>query len=292
MKKANNTANEPVCPVCNGQMRKIADTYFVCKRCKYMSSSEQSGSGAEVESVEAVREKNFKFICKIIKEKFPLAKTVLDIGCSKGHFLKVARDEGFSVTGVEPDARLAEEVSSRGFNVINDFFPQTDDHSHNKYDVIIFNDSLEHIPNLFEILHGIKTHLTDNGCAIVNIPSSDGYIFRIAYVLYKLGIKIPYERLWQKGFASPHVHYFNKRNLKKLFENNGFEMRCVYPILCYTISGLWWRIRCKSSYFVSVFTWLFFIFCYPVLAKREYVMACFSLKGELVGDEDRGVVCV
>jgi SAM-dependent methyltransferase len=280
--KKSHTTRQLTCPVCNTSMCNIADTYFLCKNCKYMFSNEQSGGGAEAESIEAIREKNFRYICKVIKKRFPSAKTILDVGCSKGHFLKVARDSGFLVTGLEPDERLAEEARSCDFDIINDFFPQQTPHIDKKYDVIIFNDSFEHIPNLQEILQVIKTHLTDCGCVIVSIPTSDGLIVKSASVLYKLGIKSPYERMWQKGFSSPHVHYFNLRNLKKFFENNDFVMTYSSYLLYYTLSGLWRRISCKSSFFVSIFAWLFFVFLYPLLSiKREAFMACFSLKKEM-----------
>jgi len=247
-----------------------------------MYSSEQPRGGEEGESLEAVRRKNFKFICNIIKEKFPKAKTILDVGCSKGIFLKVAQDEGFSVTGVEPSEHLAKETRSYGFNVVNDFFPQTENHSHKKYDIIIFNDSLEHIPNLSKILQGIKTHLTEGGWAIINLPTSEGLIFKTAAILYKLGIKSPYYRTWQKGFPSPHIHYFNLQNLKKLFENNGFAMNYSSYLPCYTIQGLWKRLSCKSSFIVSIFTWLFLVLLYPLISIRgETFMACFSIKEEL-----------
>ncbi|GBU25083.1 hypothetical protein R83H12_01722 [Fibrobacteria bacterium R8-3-H12] len=266
------------CPICNEPMHKITDTYSLCKSCKYMYSREQHGSGTEAEGLEAVREKNFKFICNIIKEKFPSAKTILDVGCSQGLFLKIARDEGFSVTGMEPSEHLTEEVRSHGFDVINDFFPQKDNHPHKKYDIVIFNDSLEHIPNLQEILQGIKTYLTDGGCVIINIPTSDGLIFKTSSVLYKIGIKAPYERMWQKWFVSPHIHYFNLQNLKKLFENNDFTMNYSSSISYYTIQRLWRRIRVKSSFFVSIFTWLFLVISYPLLSRGECFMVCFSIK--------------
>jgi SAM-dependent methyltransferase len=244
-----------------------------------MYSSEQHGAGAEVISLEVIRRKNFKFICRIIKEKFPQAKTILDVGCSKGFFLKIARDEGFLVTGLEPTEHLAKEARSYGFDVIDGFFPQTENLLNKKYDIIIFNDSFEHIPNLQEIVQGIKNHLTDEGCVIINIPTSDGLIFKTTSVLYKFGIKTPYHRMWQKGFPSPHIHYFNLQNLKKLFENNGFAMHYSSPLQYFTIQGLWKRISCKSSFIVSIFTWLFMILLYPLLSVRsDNFMACFTLK--------------
>jgi hypothetical protein len=91
----------------------------------------------------------------------------------------------------------------------------------------------------------------------------------------------PFNRLWQKGFASPHLHYFNKKNLKLFFENNGFSMRYSSPLHYYTVKGLWGRISCKSPFFVSIFAWLCLAALYPVFAlNSDCFMACFSLSAE------------
>jgi len=252
----------------------------MCKACGYMMSHEKPGAGAEVVSLDAVREKNFRFICKTIKENFFGLKTILDVGSSDGHFLKVANDEGFSVTGLEPAAHLAEKARLHGFYVIDGFFPGARGLSNRLYDIITFNDSWEHFPNLQESLKGIKEHLNKAGIAIINLPSSDGIIFKTAFLLNKIGIRTPFNRLWQKGFSSPHLHYFNVRNLKLLFENNGFVTRCSSPLRFYTIKGLWKRIICKSPFFVSVFAWLCMALLYPlVILCSDCFMACFSLSG-------------
>ena len=248
------------------------------KACGYMMSQEKPGAGVEVVSLDAVRERNFRFICKSIKERFSQLKAILDIGSSDGHFLKVAKDEGFSVTGLEPAAHLAEKARLHGFDVINGYFPYAEGLLNQMYDIIIFNDSWEHIPNLQEALQGIKEHLKNNGVAIINLPSSDGIIFKTAFLLNKLGIRTPFNRLWQRGFASPHLHYFNARNLKQFFENDGFVMRYSSPLHYYTIKGLWGRISCKSSFFVSVFAWLCMVLLYPLVTLcSDCFMASFSI---------------
>jgi len=257
----------------------------MCKMCGYMMSNEQPGPGAEVISLDAVREKNFKQICKTIKKKFPKLKTVLDVGSSTGHFLKVASDEGFSVTGLEPDVHLVDNARSQGHNVINGFFPHAESLSSQMYDIIIFNDSLEHIPNLQEVLQGIKDHLKSTGIVIINLPTSDGIIFKMAFLLNKLGIQAPFNRLWQKSFASPHLHYFNERNLKQFFENNGFVIQYSSSLYYYTIKGLWGRISCKSPFFISIITWLCMVLLYPLFTlNSDCFIACFSFFGREEGN--------
>ena len=270
--------NNEICPVCRYPMHQISGEYSICKICDYMMSREQPGAGAEVESLETVREKNFRYICKIIKEKMPQAKTILDVGSSNGCFIKIASAEGLSVTGLEPDAQLADEVRSSGYDVINGFFPHSESLSAQMYDIIIFNDSFEHIPILQEVLQGIKDHLKKTGIVIINLPTSDGIIFKATFLLYKIGIRMPFDRLWQKGFSSPHLHYFNKLNLKRLFENNSFVIQYSSSLSYYTVKGLWKRISCKSPFFVSIFTWLCMVLLYPFLKLRsDCFMACFSI---------------
>jgi len=275
-----NTPIEPLimCPVCSSPMNHVSGCYSKCKSCGYMMSHEQPGAGAEVVSLDAVREKNFRFICKIIKESFPQTKTILDVGSSDGHFLKVASDEGFIITGLEPATHLAEKARLHGYNVIDGFFPNAEGLINKMYDIIIFNDSWEHIPNLHEALQGIKDHLKKTGIVIINLPSSDGIVFKTAFLLNKMGIRTPFERLWQKGFASPHLHYFNVKNLKLFFENYGFVMCYSSSLYYYTIKGLWGRISCKSSFLVSVFAWVSMVLLYPLSTLcSDCFMACFSV---------------
>jgi len=269
------------CPVCASFMRGIGGGYAVCAGCGYMRSHEPPGAGAEVVSLEAVRERSFRFVCGMIKKNFPGAGAeVLDVGCSSGLFLDIAGAEGLSAVGLEPDARLAGAAAARGCEVINGFFPGAEGLSGKRYDAITFNDSMEHIPALQEVLRGIREHLKESGMVVVSVPDSGGLIFGISRIMYGLGIKAPFDRMWQKGFASPHVHYFNKRNLRMLFEKNGFVMRGAASLPYYAVRGLWGRISCKSSFMLSVVSWLGLVALYPLfMLRKDARVVCFSLDG-------------
>jgi 2-polyprenyl-3-methyl-5-hydroxy-6-metoxy-1,4-benzoquinol methylase len=247
-----------------------------------MLSYAQAGGGTAIEGVEAVREKNFGTICKFIKQKFPSINTILDVGCSRGLFLKAARESGFTPTGLEPDVKVAELCQERGYAVLKGFFPDAEVLSGKVYDCITFNDSFEHIPNLMQIINGIKKRLRPSGgCVVVNIPTSDGLMFNIALLLNKLGIRAPFNRMWQKGLASPHIHYFNKRNLRMLFENNGFVMKSVMPLPYYLIKGLWRRISCVSPFVLSVVVWTTLVLLYPLFRIwSDCFVSYFSFDGE------------
>jgi SAM-dependent methyltransferase len=246
-----------------------------------MKSNEPPGSGAEVGGLASVRIKNYRLICGELMNQYPNHKCILDVGCSDGLFLDVASKNGLTVTGLEPDSDKAEEARAKGreFDVIGGFFPLAKGLQGRKFDVIIFNDSFEHIPNLLQTIDGIKEYLKENGLLIINIPSSDGVIFRIASMFSKCGINSPLDRLWQKGFASPHLHYFNPNNLRLLFESNGFSLRYSSPLLYYTLDGLWERISCGMGLFKSLCAWLCLISFYPLSrAKSDVFVAFYSME--------------
>jgi 2-polyprenyl-3-methyl-5-hydroxy-6-metoxy-1,4-benzoquinol methylase len=184
-----------------------------------MASQELPGAGADVKGVDAVRIHNFELICKIIKDRYQQCLTILDVGSSNGLFLKVANKNGFSAAGLEPDIKKCQKSRVQGLEVYEGFFPNAESILNKKFDIIIFNDSFEHIPNPLEVIGGIKRHLVpDKGIVIVNLPSSEGLIFKISSMLAEFGMRSPFDRLWQKGFSSPHLHYFNQSNLQQLFK--------------------------------------------------------------------------
>jgi 2-polyprenyl-3-methyl-5-hydroxy-6-metoxy-1,4-benzoquinol methylase len=263
-------------------MEYLYGDYAMCDNCRYMMSNSQAGAGTEIEGVDAVRKKNFTTICAFIKREFPAANTVLDVGCSRGIFLNTAGKAGLTPTGLEPDKRLAEFCRAQGYNVLDGFFPDAEALSGKIYDVIIFNDSFEHIPNLQNIIEGIKKHLHPvHGIVIVNIPTSDGLMFNLAFFLNKIGIRAPFDRLWQNGFVSPHLHYFNRRSLRLLFEKNGFVTRASYPLPYYLMKGLWRRVSCKSPFALSVVIWFALTLMYPFFRIRSDCFAAyFSLNGK------------
>jgi hypothetical protein len=87
----------------------------------------------------------------------------------------------------------------------------------------------------------------------------------------------------KKDFTSPHLHYFNAQNLKILFEKYDFVQECHLPLAYYLITGLWYRIRCKSSLGVSIISWLVLTVLYPLFrVKADCFVSYFTLKREII----------
>lgn len=223
-----------VCIVCgNPQTAGLASWHATCPICHYESAglsvaiNQQTGvaiNEAEREAaLNAIRLENFRAIVQYAKRHVrPGARSLLDVGSAHGWFLETAR-EHFEVLGVEPDAAVGARAAARGLPVRAGFFPDVLEHGE-RFDAIVFNDVIEHIPDIRSALGACRQHLNEDGTLILNLPNSRGFFYRFSKLVARLGWRMPFERLWQKDMPSPHVHYFSPDNLSRLVADQGFEL--------------------------------------------------------------------
>ncbi len=238
------TTGRKTCDVCNHDMTQIKSWFWSCPHCRFAASSLASGAGADIGGLDELRRQNFATILNRLEQIKPVASaSFLEVGCAKGLFLDAVQQRGGSICGLEPDRPNAEIARQTGVPVKIGYFPG-DVEAGEQYDVIIFNDVFEHIPAPHRIAEALPALLNPGGLAIINLPNSDGFIYRLSMIADRLGVSGPLERLWQKGLQSPHISYFNADNLKRLVERYS-ELRQVDTFTLRTIrrQGLYARIR-------------------------------------------------
>jgi SAM-dependent methyltransferase len=202
--------------------------------------------GSEVESptrvagIEQLRREN----ARTVLDRLALIRSlrglrVLDVGSAYGWFLEEAEARGAVVFGIEPDATVARHSRS-GVRV--GLFPDVLSEGE-AFDVIAFNDVLEHIPDVPGALDACARHLTPGGLLSVNIPTADGLGFRISCLLARAGISGPYRRFWQQGLPSPHLHYLTTTGLERLIAGRGVALCRTAPLSAIRREGLWARIH-------------------------------------------------
>jgi SAM-dependent methyltransferase len=166
---------------------------------------------------------------------------VLDVGCAHGWFLEQAQGN-YDASGIEPDRDVAKATAARGLHVREGFFPDVLD-TDECYDVIVFNDVLEHIPDINATLQACMRHLVPGGLLVINAPNRLGAIYRLSKKLLRLGRSGTFDRMWQFGFPSPHVHYLDTNAILALAERHGFTLLASERLPSVSISGLYSRIR-------------------------------------------------
>jgi len=182
--------------------------------------------------------------------------TMLEVGCAHGWFLEAAQRRGYTVLGIEPDAAIGAAAEARGLDVRNGFFPDALPRER-RFDVVVFNDVFEHLPDPRAAMAAAAGALAPDGLLAINLPSNRGALYRVAAALRVLGWRGPHDRMWQVGFPSPHLSYFNPDALARLAAATGLREvdRQVLPSLAR--AGLWRRIRydAGASWLASAATW-------------------------------------
>lgn len=241
------------CPVCGGALAVGRQPWVLsCAGCKFLCSTLAVDIGGqahlrldEKERLEALRPLRRHTAGRILDGLHsvrPRKGRLLEVGCGHGWFLEAARERGFETVGIEPDGAVADLAEQRGLRVLRGLFPDVLDDGE-RFDVVIFNDVLEHIPDPRTVLRAAARTLGPGGQLIVNAPSSEGLFFRAATLMSRFGFTGPYERLWQKGFPSPHVSYFHPDHVAVLARDAALEEVLRTRLPSVHRRGLWSRLR-------------------------------------------------
>jgi len=147
---------------------------------------------------------------------------ILDIGCSAGFFLNVARDHHWETYGLEmsPDTATIAEVRY-GLKVTVGTLQESTFPS-NYFDVVTMWDVLEHVEDPKKTLTLINGILKDDGIVAISTPNIDGLFPKLSYKLANL---INY---WPHPEPPHHLFQFSNRTLGRLLSRTGFTLLEVH----------------------------------------------------------------
>ena len=255
------------CIVCGNNLKKINNFVFKCNNCLFLKSNLKPGFGRDIEGLSELRRNNFNKILKITKEIDNSNKLkILEIGSGSGFFIEECKKFNIDITGSEPDEEQLEILRKKFDNILKISLPLKDDeiNKHGQFDYIVFNDVFEHLEDLNKVIIQLQFFLKENGKILINLPSSDGLIFKLSNSLNYFGITNFYNRLWQKELSSPHLSYFNHSNLKLLFKKYGYELIYSNSLNAVSKNGNFERINStiKNKIFCASITFFVMLFYY------------------------------
>ena len=265
------------CVVCGREMAPdLEPDLWRCPDCRYRCSSFVDSAVAPAiqlnesqrrEALSALRRRNARTILSVLARYRNLSGARLcDIGCAYGWFLEEAQRVGILALGVEPDAPVAAKAAECGLNVRVGNFPDCLA-ANERFDVLTMNDVLEHLPHIERMIAACREHLLPGGLLAVALPTSAGVMFRVARLLRRFGIRGPLDRLWQRGYPSPHLHYFQAANLPRLVARFGLVLIHSQSLPAWELGGLWARLRMDESQAIwkAALAWAALVVAYPLL---------------------------
>jgi 2-polyprenyl-3-methyl-5-hydroxy-6-metoxy-1,4-benzoquinol methylase len=154
-------------------------------------------------------------------------KRALDVGCAEGAFGRhLGEQTGAEVWGIEPceePARVAAGVLERVIELpVEEAIDELPDGS---FDLIVFNDSLEHFAWPEPCFERLKSKLAPGGHFLLSIPN-----MRFYKVLLGLVLKGEWEYTDEGVLDRTHLRFFTRKSMARMFERLDCEVLEVIPV--------------------------------------------------------------
>ena len=153
-------------------------------------------------------------------------RTLLDVGCGAGAFLRFARRCGWRAAGT--DIRLTGAARRTGARLWEGQLPRIR-FDGARFDGVRFNHVLEHTQDPLAELRRARDLVRDGGALLVGVPNLAGLSLRLKSWQSRCGLK---RRRWKHYGALHHLWFFTPATLARVVAAAGFEIaRCETPVL-------------------------------------------------------------
>jgi 2-polyprenyl-3-methyl-5-hydroxy-6-metoxy-1,4-benzoquinol methylase len=179
------------------------------------------------------------------------AKTILDAGCGAGElasFLK--KRNNAEVWGIEYNEKSGLTAREQLDHVlIGDVMKRIDEVPDGYFDLIMFNDVLEHLIDPYSTLALARKKLSKEGNLFASIPH-----IRYFKVLLEILVKKDFKYVDDGVMDRTHLRFFTKKSIERMFQEQGFkivDLRGLNPsksIRPYVMSALTLGLLSDSKY--------------------------------------------
>lgn len=158
----------------------------------------------------------------VISGFVPAGSTVLDVGCGTGSVsIQIARNCSADVIGLEPDGARAQLARGRGLNVLTEELSPDVIRRLGAFDVVVFADVLEHLPDPLSMLSLAMTALKPGGRIVASIPNVAHWSVRIDLMRGRFDYR-------ECGIMdATHLRWFTESAARNLFERAGLHVERI-----------------------------------------------------------------
>ena len=187
----------------------------------------------------------FDFFSKIMVKKktsFMLqlggVNTYLDYGCGVGKLINSMNKKGVASYGYDTSSLAISVCNNKSLNASSNL-----DDLPNKYDLISFWHSLEHVSDYTKVLKKTKKMLSKNGAVVVALPNYDSFDAKF------------YSKFWAAYDTPRHRIHFTKKGFIKAASQLGFDVVKTKPMFLdsFYISMMSEKYKQSLFYFLKGF---------------------------------------
>lgn len=136
---------------------------------------------------------------------------VLDVGCGDGGFLNLMRKSGWSVEGLDFDAKAIESAKAKYGLHLRHGDLHGAKFAGNTFDAVTMSHVIEHVPDPVALLTEARRVLKPNGRLVITTPNSRSFGHE------------RFQRYWVGLDAPRHLNIFNLPTLRECARRAGFE---------------------------------------------------------------------
>jgi len=148
----------------------------------------------------------------VVARHRPTPGRVLDVGCAAGFFLSVAKERGWTCTGVEVSPAMAAFARERYGLDVREGTLEEQRLEPASFDLVTFWDVIEHLPDPLAVLKAARGLLAPGGRLLLETQNVASRFARV------MG------RRWQHYKHAEHLYHFDPATVRRLLGDAGFDV--------------------------------------------------------------------
>jgi 2-polyprenyl-3-methyl-5-hydroxy-6-metoxy-1,4-benzoquinol methylase len=247
--------NKNECLKCNNPGKKYIfdDEIYYCKNCYsyyYIKKIQRQVTFGHEDfgNVQAdTRGRYFKNIFDYLESQNN-ELDVIEIGAGFGGYIQHAKSQGHNCTAIDLNTSFKHIFDKQGINFIE--LDVEDFNIKLTQNVVIMSHILEHLKNP---LDSLKKILNENvEYLLIEVPNSNGIIFKFSKLLLLFKVNFLWNRLWQKNSTSPHLFYFSDNTFKDFEAKLNLKIEKTFPTRFSTFKDTYMRTRATENLIISL----------------------------------------
>jgi len=145
-------------------------------------------------------------------------RTLLDVGCHAGRFLRLAGQAGWRAEGTEINERTSAHAAASTGVPVHHLSAERLDELGRRFDAVTLTDVLEHIPQPVALLSNVRRVVADDGWVAIKVPCGPAQLMKETW---RARLSRGYRATLADNLV--HISHFSPRALRGALERAGFD---------------------------------------------------------------------